>query len=232
MQSFYDPTYTLRVNAESPIAFFEAIQRWSPKTRVYFAGTSEMFGGQPPGTARSSLQDFEPHSPYGVAKCAAFLAARLYRQLGLFVVGGVGFNHESCRRGANFVTRKIGLGLQEYKRTGKPVLLGTASSCRDWHHAKDTAQGMWLSLQQKEPGEYIFASGVARSVAEFAMDLAGVLNIGHPERALVFDEFGEFGKKRPWEVPYLCGDPSETERLLGWKRAMSYEDLLLDVSKE
>lgn len=228
MQSFQDPTYTLRVNAESPIAFFDAVQRFSKDTRIYFAGTSEMFAGQAPGTKAGLGQPFEPHSPYAVAKVAAFTAARMYRKLGVYIVGGISYNHESCRRGAHFVTRKIGLGLQEWKISGKKLVLGNGTAFRDWHHAKDTMEGAWLSLQQASPREYVFASGVARSVKEFAMDMVAFLNIGTPEKAITFSPDEEV---RPWEVPYLCGDPAVAEEVLGWKRAIDYQALLADVSR-
>lgn len=228
-QSFMDPIHTLRTNAESPIAFFDAFKRYSPRTRIYFPSSSEMFGCIPVGTQAKEDHPFESHSPYAVAKTSAFLAARMYRQLGQFIVGGIAFNHESQRRGANFVTRKLGLGLRKFKRTGQPVRLGAGGMQRDWHHALDTVHGAWLSLQYHEPGEYIFASGVARTVYQFAMDLCAVLEIPNPKEAVIF---GQDLEPRPWDINYLCGDPSKAENQLGWVREKSYEDLLLDVSAE
>jgi len=227
-QSYLDPTYTMRVNAESPIAFFDAFKRYSPHTRIYFAGSSEMFGGMVPGTRATVNHPFEAHSPYAVAKSAAFLAARMYRRLGQFVVGSIAFNHDSRRRGAHFITRKLWLGLRAFKRTGHPVGVGHVAASRDWHHAKDTMRGAWMSLQHPEPNDYIFASGRTRSVERLIADMCDLLGVD-PQRAV---RVGGPEETRPWEVAYMCGDPTETENALGWAPTISYEDLLLDVSTE
>jgi GDPmannose 4,6-dehydratase len=105
-------------------------------------------------------------------------------------------------------------------------MLGNGNSARDWHHAWDTMNGAWMSLQQKVPREYVFASGVARTVKTFALDVCKHLNIDKVDKAILFSEDEE---KRPWEVPYLCGDPLVAETFLGWPMTHSYEDLIKDV---
>lgn len=225
MHSFDAPALAVETNATATIALMDALYRWSRKTKFYFAATSEMFGGMV--SPHAANEDFQlgGHSPYAAAKIAAFVAARTYRERGLFVVNGIGFNHESCRRGANFVTRKLGLGVRNFLTTGKPVILGNITARRDWHHAKDTMRGAVLALRHTDPDDYVWASGVDRSVGNLVKE--------------VCDYFGAYqnvievhpSEQRPWDVEYLRGDASKAKRVLGWEPQITWTQLIEDICR-
>jgi GDPmannose 4,6-dehydratase len=214
------------INATATIRLVEALRSHSPDTRFYFAATSEMFGGMTSPDKADENWPLASRSPYASAKIAAFTTCRVARQRGMFIVSGIGFNHESARRGLNFVTRKIGVGVRNFKKNGQQVLLGNLDARRDWHHASDTVAGAHLALQHNVPDDYVFASGQARSVRQFAHAVCAYLNvdfddaIGHTEVEM-----------RPWDVDYLCGDPSKAERELGWSRCTSFDALVKDVCR-
>jgi GDPmannose 4,6-dehydratase len=223
--SFSAPAYTMDINATSTLRILEALKLLSPHTKFYFAATSEMFADMDEAERANEKHPLGARSPYGAAKVAAYLTCKVYRQTGgMFVVNGISFNHESRRRGENFVTRKVGLGVQEFKRTGKQVRLGNLSACRDWHHAADTMHGAYLAMHHSEPYDYVFASGSTMSVGAMASIVCDMHDVKF-EDAIVHEPT----ELRPWDVDYLCGDPTRAEYTLGWERAYTFIQMLEDV---
>ena len=223
MQSYYAPTVAFETNALATARILDAI---SPITRVYFAATSEMFGTIPEGQSATESFPLAGQSPYAAAKVASHLLCRVYRERGYYVSSGISFNHESCRRGSEFVTRKIGLGVRQFLRTGKPVVLGNVDSRRDWHHASDTVRGMWMSLQADKPSEYVFATGTTHSVMDLAIEVCGRFDVVPSSAIKVADS-----EKRPWDVTYLCGDAIKAEIELGWTPHVTWSQLVDDICK-
>jgi GDPmannose 4,6-dehydratase len=200
----------------------EAMREVCPEARFYQASSSEMFG-KVREAPQNELTPFYPRSPYGVAKVYGHFITVNYREsYGLHATSGILFNHESPRRGLEFVTRKISwhaaairLGLVDELR------LGNLESERDWGYAKDYVEAMWLMLQQDQPSDYVVATGEAYSVREcmeIAFDHAGIEIDGH----VVVDE----ALKRPAEVDHLVGDPSKAQRELGWTPRTNFEGLM------
>ena len=225
-QSYDYPVNVTDVNTNPAIRFLQAIHRYAPKTKFYFAGSSEMFGEILFGEKADENQPLGAHSPYAISKIAAHLMCRIYRKRGLFVVGGIGFNHESHRRGERFVTRKLGKGIRRFKKTKEKVQLGNVHSMRDWHHAEDTVTGMFLAMQHSEPDEYVFASGKAHSVEWLAHLICRHFKVEF-EDAIEVSEM----EQRPWDIQHLCGNPHKAEKVLGWERRFSFEDLVEDVCR-
>lgn len=224
MQSYLAPTVAFETNALSTSRILAALEQFSPKTRVYFAATSEMFGTIQEDVAANEDYPLAAQSPYAAAKVASHLLCRVYREKGFFVSSGIAFNHESCRRGGEFVTRKIGLGVREFVVTGVPVKLGNLTSRRDWHHAKDTVRGMWLSLQMDKPDEYVFASGATHSVGGLAKEVCTYFKVEYEDAILQVDT-----ERRPWDVTYLCGDSIKAEQALNWSLSVSWHGLIEDI---
>ena len=138
--AFNTAPHTIEINAVVPARLLDALWFKSPQTKFFFAATSEMFGGMKPGERANELSPLMARSPYAAAKVAAHLLCRIYRERGMFCVSAISFNHESRRRGENFVTRKLGLGVKRFKDTGVKVGLGNLQARRDWHHAEDTVR--------------------------------------------------------------------------------------------
>ena len=259
--SFDQPNYTFQVNTIGVTNFLEAIRRFSPDTKFYQASTSEMFGKSVTRKKNSvwgeekweAYQDentvFEPQSPYAAAKLASHHLVRNYREgYGLFACCGILFNHESERRGENFVTRKITKWIAEFvrwseiqgldasprhfefiedqihsRRESFPKLrLGNVDAYRDWGHAQDYVYAMWLMLQQTNPDDYVIATGETHSVREFLDKAFQHIGIDNYEDFFVIDE--KF--YRPSEVEYLKGIPTKAEQNLGWERKVSFDDLV------
>jgi len=205
--SFKSPYGVFQTNTMGTVNILDALYRNSPNTRFYFAGSSEMYPEMylhvPKHTDVSSLG---ANSPYGASKVAAFLQTRIYREAyGMFTVGGIAFNHESRRRGAQFVTRKIALGVKNFKETGERLQLGNVSAKRDWHHAIDTVMGMYSSLLHPDPSEYIFASGETHSVEEFARKVCDVYNVSYEDA--IIPNCPQFMRQK--DIDVLLGDPSK-----------------------
>lgn len=222
--AFYTTAHTINVNATATAWLLDAIWTRSPKTKFFFAATSEMFGDMKRGQWADEDFPLSGRSPYAAAKIAAHILCRVFRNYGMFVVSGISFNHESSRRGENFVTRKVALGLKDFKKTGKKVNLGNLDAYRDWHHAWDTVQGIYAAMQHDESGEYVFASGTSRTVRELLTALCVYAEVD-PEDAIQICKW----EKRPWDVDYLCGNPGRAEKVLGWKRKWSFSDLIEDL---
>ena len=230
--SFTQPTYTCQVNIQGPINFLEAIRLLSPSTRFYQASTSEMFGKNYEQLGDTKYQKettaFVPQSPYGIAKLAAHEMVRIYRDsYGLYACCGILFNHESERRGENFVTRKITKWIGEFVASEQdenfPALrLGNLDAHRDWGHAQDYVDAMYLMLQQEEPEDYVIATSETHSVREFLTEAFNEIGIPDFEPYVVIDP--EF--YRPCEVDWLLGHTGKARDQLGWRPKVSFQDLV------
>ena len=235
--SFKQPVTTFNVNTTGVINILDAVLKLSPNTRLYQASTSEMFGSSysvDPKTGEKYQDEntsFKPQSPYGAAKLASHNLIRIYREgYGAFCCSGILFNHESPRRGENFVTRKITKWIGEFVESGKskefPKLrLGNLEACRDWGHAKDYVRAMYLMLQQDEPEDYVVCTEKTHTIREF-LDMAfAAIDINNWQDYVVVDS--EF--YRPAEVDYLKGKSTRAFEALGWKPEISFENLVLDM---
>ena len=260
--SFQQPDYTFQVNAIGPMNFLEAIRRYSPESKFYQASTSEMFGKAYNLKADKKVSDsvewikfqdeetpFEPQSPYAIAKLSAHHTVRIYREAyDIFGCCGILFNHESERRGENFVTRKITKWIGNFKRwlelqpeispaekltfdtdciyskTGRfPKLrLGNIESYRDWGHAKDYVEAMWLMMQESGGDDYVIATGETHSVKDFLALAFKEIGVHSFEPFIVIDP--KF--YRPAEVDFLNGIPEKANEMLGWKPKISFEELV------
>lgn len=223
--SFAQPEYTADVDAIGTLRLLDAIRDYEAnggnKVRFYQAGTSEMYGNQPPPQDEDTA--FEPRSPYAASKLAAHHYTKNYREAyDLFACNGILFNHESPRRGERFVTRKITralgrihVGLQE------KLFLGNLEAKRDWGYAEDYVEGMWMILQQDEPGDYVLATNEAWSIRDFLTKAFGYLGSDWEDYVEIDPEY-----YRPTEVHHLQGDYSKAERNLGWEPKTSFEGLV------
>ena len=230
--SFKQPLYTTQVNIEGPLNFLEAIRLLSPTTKFYQASTSEMFGKNYDMFGGTKYQQettpFVPQSPYAVAKLAAHEMVRIYRDsYDLFACCGILFNHESERRGENFVTRKITKWIGEFVASGQdedfPALrLGNLDAHRDWGHAQDYVEAMYMMLQQDEPEDYVIATSETHSVREFLTEAFNEIGITHFEPYVVIDP--EF--YRPCEVDWLLGHTGKARQQLGWRPKVSFPELV------
>lgn len=237
--SWDTPIATADINAVGVTNMLEAIRLVRPEARFYQASTSEMFG-LVQETPQRETTPFYPRSPYGVAKLYGHWITRNYREsYGMFACSGILFNHESERRGLEFVTRKItdaavriSLGMLDC------VELGNLDAKRDWGHSRDYVRAMWLMLQQEQPDDYVIATNETRTVREFAETAFRCAGIGIQWQGSGVDEIGinkengrtvvRINKKffRPAEVELLLGDPSKAEKILGWKREISFSQLV------
>lgn len=232
MTSFKQPAYTTQVNLQGPLNFLESIRLLSPSTKFYQASTSEMFGKNYEQMGSTKYQRettaFVPQSPYAVAKLAAHEMVRIYRDsYGLFACCGILFNHESERRGEQFVTRKITKWIGEFVASGQdedfPALrLGNLDAYRDWGHAQDYVEAMYLMLQQDEPEDYVIATSETHSVREFLMEAFNEIGISNFEPYVVIDP--EY--YRPCEVDWLLGHTGKARDQLGWRPKISFQELV------
>lgn len=237
--SWEQPLATAEIDALGVTNILEAIRMTKPDARFYQASTSEMFGlvQEMPQTEKTP---FYPRSPYGVAKLYGHWITKNYREsYGLFACSGILFNHESERRGKEFVTRKITDSVARIKQGVQECLeLGNMDSKRDWGHSKDYVKAMWLMLQQEQPDDYVIATNETRTVREF-------VEIAFEEVGITLEWEGcgveEVGKDkatgnvvvrvnpqffRPAEVDVLLGNPAKAESVLGWKREISFHELV------
>ncbi|MDO8430325.1 MAG: GDP-mannose 4,6-dehydratase [bacterium] len=221
--SFDMPEYTSDVDALGALRLLEAIKESHIKCRFYQASSSEMFGN-----SRQRIQNeetpFSPRSPYGVAKVFAYLITKNFREAyGLFACNGILFNHESPRRGENFVTKKISRGVAEIALGKKDkIYLGNLNAKRDWGYAPEYVEAMWLMLQQKKPDDYVIATGEAHSVREFAEEAFRCIGIKNWKKYIEIDK----RYYRPTEVDSLTGDASKAKKILKWHPKTKFKDLV------
>jgi GDPmannose 4,6-dehydratase len=220
--SFEMPEYTTDVTAMGVLRVLDAVRELGLKTRVYQAGSSEMFG-LVRETPQSETTPFYPRSPYGVAKVFGHWTAVNYREsYGIHVSNGILFNHESPRRGENFVTRKITMGLAAIKKgKARQLRLGNLDAKRDWGYAKDFVEAMWLVLQRDQPDDYVVATGETHSVREFLEEAFSYAGLDWKEFVVVDPKYF-----RPAEVDFLQGDPTKARTVLGWKPRVSFKELV------
>lgn len=222
--SFELPKYTLDVNAGGTLAILEAVRKFSPKSKIYHAATSEMFGNScdSDGFQREKTK-FAPVSPYGCSKLYAHTLCSNYRNAyGMFISSGILFNHESPRRGINFVTNKVVLeAVKIHLGKSSELTLGNLDAFRDWGHAKDYVKGMWLMLQQDKPEDFVLATGLTHSVNELVDYVFNKLNLEKEKYLKVDDKF-----KRAEELHYLRGDATKAKNKLGWELEYSFESML------
>jgi GDPmannose 4,6-dehydratase len=223
--SFDDEFSTLNANINGTHYLLAAVKNIVPHCRFYFAGSSEMFGKaeEVPQTERTR---FHPRSTYGISKVAGFELTRNYREAyNLHASSGILFNHESPRRGFEFVTRKITSGVARILAgRSKELRLGNLDAKRDWGHAREYVQGMWLMLQQDAPDDYVIATGETHTVSQFA-ELA-FAHVGLNWRDYVVPDPDLF---RPAEVNLLQGDASKARTKLGWTHRIGFEELVREM---
>lgn len=236
--SFDIPEYTADVSGLGTLRILDAIKDLKFKPKFYQASSSEMFGKIQENPQKETTP-FYPRSPYGCAKVFAYWITKNYREsYGIFACNGILFNHESPRRGETFVTRKITRGLARIvSGKDKCLYLGNLDAKRDWGYAKDYVEGMWRMLQQKEPDDYILATGETHSVREFVEECAKLVGMKIEWKGKGLKETGvdkKTGKVivridakyyRPSEVDFLLGDPRKAKKKLGWKPKVKFKDL-------
>jgi len=220
--SFDDSFSTFNTNIDGTLFVLSAIKEKAPECKVYFAASSEMFG-KVKETPQNESTPFHPRSPYGITKVAGFDITRNYREAyGLFACSGILFNHESPRRGFEFVTRKITSTVAKIKLGLENELrLGNLEAKRDWGFAGDYIKAMWLMLQQDEPDDYVIATNETHSVKEFVELAFSYVDLDW-EKYVVIDEMFY----RPSEVHLLMGDYSKGKRKLGWESTIKFAELV------
>ena len=223
--SFQDEFSTLNTNINGTHYFLSAVKDFSPKTKFYFAGSSEMFG-KVRTVPQNEKTAFHPRSAYGISKVTGHDLTRNYREAyNLFCCTGILFNHESPRRGFEFVTRKISHGVATIKLgLQRKIVLGNLEAKRDWGHAKDYVEAMWLMLQRKKPDDFVIATGKQHSVREFAKLAFSVVGLNYKDY-IVTDKI----HFRPAEVHSLLGNYSKAKKLLKWKPKISFKNLVKDM---
>ncbi len=241
--SFEVPEYTAEVTGIGTVRLLDAIRDSNVQCRYYQASTSELFGGIPGTEPQSESTPFYPKSPYGAAKLYSFWVTVNYREsYNMYACNGILFNHESPRRGETFVTKKITKAVAKISQgKQKQLLLGNIDSKRDWGHAKDYVEAMWLMLQQDEPKDYVIATGLTYTVRDFVNIAFRKININIKWEGHGVDEVGRDSSTgeilikidpkyfRPAEVELLLGDPSLAEKELGWKYKTSLEDMISEM---
>jgi GDPmannose 4,6-dehydratase len=242
--SFEMPEYTADTDAFGTLKLLEAIMNNNLKniTRYYQASTSELYG-LVQEVPQSETTPFYPRSPYGVAKLYAYWIVKNYREsYGLFACNGILFNHEGPRRGHNFVTRKITLGLSKIlKGEANKLVMGNINSLRDWGSAKDYVEGMWLMLQHDKPDDYVLATGEMHTIKEFIEEAFKLKCIdirwkGENENEIGYNEktgdeliFIDPKYYRPAEVEQLLGNPTKAKNVLGWTAKTTFKNLVKEM---
>jgi len=242
--SFETPDYTAQVDGLGTLRVLEAVRLlgMEKKTRIYQASTSELYG-EVQETPQTETTPFHPRSPYGVAKLYGYWIIKNYREsYGMHCSSGILFNHESPRRGETFVTRKITRGLSRISAGLEThIELGNLNAKRDWGHAKDYVEAMWLMLQQDEPDDYVIATGHQYSVREFVDKTAPYFGFKLEWMGEGLDEVGyDWGCNRsiitvndryfrPAEVESLLGDATKAKEKLGWEPKISFDELVEDM---
>lgn len=243
--SFEEPEYTANSDALGALRILEAIRilKLEKKTKYYQASTSELYGAVQE-TPQTEKTPFYPRSPYGVAKLYAFWITVNYREAyGIYACNGILFNHESPLRGETFVTRKITRALVRIKLgIQKKLFLGNLTALRDWGHARDFVEAQWMMLQQKNPEDYVIATGKQYSVRDFVNEASKNLDMKIEWRGKGLEEVGFVNGKniieidpryfRPTEVETLLGDSSKAKAQLNWSPKISFEQLVKEMIDE
>lgn len=223
--SFEDEFSTMATNINGTHFMLSAAAGLIPNAKFYFAASSEMFGKVEQALQNESTP-FHPRSPYGISKVAGYDLTRYYRERNdskMFALSGILFNHESPRRGVEFVTRKITNTAARIKLgLAKELKLGNIDAKRDWGFAKDYVEAMWLMMQKEKPEDYVVATGDTHSVGEFAQLTFATLGLDWKNYVIANNP----GDIRPLEVNLLCGDNSKAQKELGWKPRIRFEELV------
>jgi GDPmannose 4,6-dehydratase len=231
--SFKQPTATIQIDTIGVVNILEAIRHCSSATKFYQASTSEMFGRSynVDSNTQEKYQDEDtsllPQSPYGVAKLASHRLVQIYREAyGIFGCSGILFNHESPRRGENFVTRKITkyIGQVINRTTNTTLKLGNLNAKRDWGHAKDYVYAMYLMLQTDAPQDYVICTGKTWSILDFLQKSFSYAGLNYKEYVEIDPDL-----YRPAEVEYLCGRNQKAKKELGWEPSITFDDLVQDM---
>jgi GDPmannose 4,6-dehydratase len=224
-ESFADGFSTMNMNINGTHYALAALRELRPNCRFYFAGSSEQFGNANE-VPQKETTSFQPRSPYGISKVAGFHLTRNYREAyGLFCVSGILFNHESPRRGFEFVSRKVTSTVARIKLgLASELRIGNLEAKRDWGHAKDYVRAMHSMLQQPEPDDYVIATGETHSVRELC-------EIAFAEAGLDYREYVKVDERyyRPAEVDLLIGDASKARSIIGWEPTYSFRDLIKEM---
>ena len=223
--SFEIPELTTQEIASCTVKLLEICRDQERQPKIYLACSSEIFGDAQ-GTHQDEESPFNPTSPYGAAKAFCVHRGRVFRQsYGLFVCNGILYNHESPRRGENFVTQKIVRSAADIAAGKKDTLeLGNLQIERDWGHAKDYVEGMWLMLHQEKPNDYVLATGETHSLTDF-------LSLAFEYFQLDYRDFVLINKRfvRPNEPQRLCGNPSKAKTILGWRKTYSFSEIIHEM---
>ena len=224
-ESFADGFSTMNTNINGTHYILAALRELQPGCRFYFAGSSEMFG-KVREVPQTELTSFHPRSPYGISKVAGFDLTRNYREAyDMYCVSGILFNHESPRRGHEFVTRKITSTVARIKRgLATELRLGNLDAKRDWGHAADYVNAMHLMLQRPEPDDYVVATGETHTVSQFCERAFRRAGLDYRDYVKIDEQF-----YRPAEVDLLIGDASKARRELGWKPRRTFAQLVDDM---
>ena len=224
-ESFADGFTTMNTNINGTHYMLAALREIRPKCKFYFAGSSEMFG-KVREAPQSETTQFHPRSPYGISKVAGFHLTRNYREAyGMFCVSGILFNHESSRRGYEFVTRKITNSVARIKLgLATELRLGNLEARRDWGHAADYVRAMHLMLEQPAADDYVIATGETHSVRDFCELAFGEVGLDYREYVKIDERF-----IRPAEVDLLIGDYTKAKRELGWQPQYSFRELVKEM---
>lgn len=223
--SFDDEFSTLNTNINGTHFILACLKEVAPQCRFYFAGSSEMFG-KVAEIPQTETTRFHPRSAYGISKVAGFDLTRNYREAyGMHASSGILFNHESPRRGYEFVTRKISSAVARI-RAGKQdkLALGNLEAKRDWGHARDYVDAMWRMLQQPESDDYVIATGETHSVREFVELAFAAVGLDYKDHVVVDAQF-----YRPAEVELLVGNPIKSYQRLGWKHKIGFKELVAEM---
>lgn len=226
--SFELPKYTMDANCGGTLAVLEAVRRFSPHSKVYFAATSEMFGNNcdEDGYQRETTKMI-PVSPYGCSKLYGYNLCHNYRNsYNMFIASGILFNHESPRRGINFVTNKVAMNaVKIYYGLQKNLHLGNLDAYRDWGHAKDYVNAMWLMLQRDDPKDYVIATGESRSIRDLLNEVFSIkLGMTWEDKIVVDGKY-----LRPEELAFLKGDASLAKKELSWNQTISFKQMIEEM---
>ena len=222
--SFSAPCTTSDITGLGVLRLLEAVKNHHPSARVFQASSSEMFG-KIQETPQKETTKFYPRSPYGCAKAFGHHIAVNYREAyKLYISCGIMFNHESSRRGEEFVTRKISKGIAEFKVTGKKVCLGNLNASRDFGHSRDYMDGAWRCLQQESGSDYVFATGETHTIKEWLEETCKVAGVDYWD---AFEQNPAF--MRQSEVDFLKGDYSKAKKELGWEPKIKFQELVKEM---